>query len=172
MGADHADLSRLAIHTQTNKPWTLRQCIDGYAEAGVGAVSVWRHLIDPAQGGVSPSEAAKMLADAGLAVPALVRGGFFPAKSPAERQAAVDENKRAVDEAQAIGAAMIVLVVGACRACRSMKHASRWLRASRPCCLMRKSATSSSPSSRCIRCTRPTKVVSVAWPRRDRCASN
>ncbi|MFW6058838.1 MAG: sugar phosphate isomerase/epimerase family protein [Phycisphaeraceae bacterium] len=107
------DLSRLAIHTQTNKPWSLRECIDGYAKAGVNALSVWRHLIDPAQGGVSCDEAAKMLADSGMAVPALVRGGFFPAMESAKRQAALDDNRRTVDEAAAIGAEMIVLVVGA-----------------------------------------------------------
>ena len=107
------DLSRLAIHTQTNKPWSLRACIDGYARAGVGAVSIWRHLIDPAQGGVSPAEAGKMIADSGMDVPALVRGGFFPAEEGAKRQAAIDENRRAVDEAQAVGAEMVVLVVGA-----------------------------------------------------------
>jgi len=45
--------------------------------------------------------------------PALVRGGFFPAEDGAKRQAAVNANERAVDEAQAIGAEMIVLVVGA-----------------------------------------------------------
>ena len=108
------DLSRLAVHTQTNRPWTLRQCIDGYQAAGIGAMSVWRHLIDPGQaGGVSPEEAAKLIEGAGMAVPALVRGGFFPAFAENDRQAAIDENRRAIDEAATIGADMIVLVVGA-----------------------------------------------------------
>ncbi len=107
------DLSRCAIHTFTNKPWSLRQCIDGYREAGVGALSVWRNVITPREGGVSPDEAAKMLADAGMEVPALVRGGFFPAFEESRRQEAIDENLRCIDEAKTIGAEMVVLVVGA-----------------------------------------------------------
>ena len=106
------DLSKLAIHTQTNKPWSLRDCIDGYVAAGVGAISVWRHVMDPAAGGVTVDEAAAMLRDSGLAVPALVRGGFFVASDPAARAAAVDANKVCIDEAAAIGAEMVVLVVG------------------------------------------------------------
>jgi sugar phosphate isomerase/epimerase len=107
------DLSRLAIHTMTNKPWSLRQCIDGYAVHGIGGISVWRNVITPAEGGVTPDEGARMLRDAGLVVPALVRGGFFPAAAAAKRQAAIDENKRCLDEAATIGAEMVVLVVGA-----------------------------------------------------------
>ncbi len=54
-----------------------------------------------------------MLRDAGMAVPALVRGGFFTASDFAARQAAIDANRACIDEAREIGAAMIVLVVGA-----------------------------------------------------------
>jgi sugar phosphate isomerase/epimerase len=54
-----------------------------------------------------------MLADAGMSVPALVRGGFFPATSGEARSAAMDENRRCVDEAAIIGADQVVLVVGA-----------------------------------------------------------
>lgn len=107
------DLSRLAVHTMTHKAWSLRQCIDAYAQRGAGGLSVWRNVIDPSQGGVRPDEGARMLRDAGLAVPALVRGGFFPAADAATRQAAIDDNKRCLDEAAAIGADMVVLVVGA-----------------------------------------------------------
>jgi len=109
MTAPLPDLSRCAIHTQTNKPWTLRQCIDGYTRAGIRGISVWRHVLEP----TGPAEAGRMLRDAGMFVPALVRGGFFVASDPAKRQAAIDENKVCIDEAAAIGAEMVVLVVGA-----------------------------------------------------------
>jgi sugar phosphate isomerase/epimerase len=104
-----ADLSKLAIHTMTNKPWTLGECIEQYRAAGVAAISVWRNVLEP----VGTDEAARMLADSGLAVPALVRGGFFPASDPADRQKAIDENRRCIDEAAALSAQMVVLVVGA-----------------------------------------------------------
>ena len=104
-----SDCSRLAIHTMTNKPWDLRQCIDGYSKAGIKGISVWRNVIEP----IGAQAAGRMLRDAGMQVPALVRGGFFPALEPAKRQAAIDENKRCIDEAAAIGAEMVVLVCGA-----------------------------------------------------------
>jgi sugar phosphate isomerase/epimerase len=103
------DLSRLAIHTQTNKPWTLEQCIRGYTAAGVKGISVWRHVLEP----MGAPQAGKMLRDAGMSVPALVRGGFFVAPDTKGRQVAIDENRRCIDEAVAINADMIVLVVGA-----------------------------------------------------------
>ncbi len=103
------DASRLAIHTMTNKPWSLAQCVAGYAAAGVRAISVWRNVFES----VSLADAARMLGDAGLAVPALVRGGFFPAGDAGERDKAIDDNKLCIDQARAIGAEMIVLVVGA-----------------------------------------------------------
>jgi sugar phosphate isomerase/epimerase len=104
-----ADLSRCSIHTQTNKPWSLRQCVDAYSAIGVKGIGVWRHTLQP--GGTS--DAGRMLRDAGMSVSSLVRGGFFVAPTGADRQAAVDENRICIDEAREIGAAMIVLVVGA-----------------------------------------------------------
>lgn len=107
------DLTHCAIHTMTNKPWSLAECLAGYQRIGAGGISVWRNLIDLQQGGVAPAEARKMIDDAGLAVPALVRGGFFPALEPADRQEAIDENRRCIEEAKTLGARMVVLVVGA-----------------------------------------------------------
>jgi sugar phosphate isomerase/epimerase len=110
MPASHLhDLSHCAIHTMTNKPWSLQQCVDAYAGAGVGGISVWRNVIEP----IGAKEAARIIRSSGLKVPALVRGGFFVAKDESARQAAFDVNRTCVDEAHDIGAEMIVLVVGA-----------------------------------------------------------
>jgi sugar phosphate isomerase/epimerase len=103
------DLSRCAIHTVTNKPWSLRQCIDGYSRIGVKGISVWRNALEA----LGARESGKMLRDAGMNVPALVRGGFFPAATLQGRQAVIDDNRTCVDEAREIGAEMVVLVVGA-----------------------------------------------------------
>jgi len=102
-------LSRCAIHTQTNKPWSLAQCVDAYASSGIGGISVWRDVIEP----IGVAEAARILRSSGLAVPSLVRGGFFVAWDAAARRRALDVNRRCIDEAATIGAAMVVLVVGA-----------------------------------------------------------
>jgi sugar phosphate isomerase/epimerase len=97
------DLSRCAIHTITNKPWSLAQCIAAYQKAGITGISVWRHALD----GIGVAAAGKMLRDGGMRVPALVRGGFFT--SPG----ALDDNRLCIDWARQIGAEMVVLVVGA-----------------------------------------------------------
>lgn len=102
-------LGRLAIHTITNKPWTLRQCVDAYAKAGVGGISVWRNVIEP----IGIDEAARIVRGSGLRVPALVRGGFFVSPESAARAKALDETRVCIDEAAAIGAEMVVLVCGA-----------------------------------------------------------
>lgn len=104
-----SDLSKLCIHTMTTKPWPLAETIAGYTEAGVPAITVWRQHIEP-QGVV---ESARMLRDSGLNVVSLCRGGFFPALSAGDRAAALDDNRRAIDEAAAIGAPLVVLVCGA-----------------------------------------------------------
>ena len=88
--------------------WTLRQAIEGCARHGVTGIAPWRDKL--AECGVD--EAARMIADHGLRVSGLCRGGMFPSADAAGRQAAIDDNRRAVDEAAAIGAACLVLVVG------------------------------------------------------------
>jgi sugar phosphate isomerase/epimerase len=104
-----SDLKTCAIHTMTNKPWSLAECCANYARAGVGGISVWRNVIEA----IGVAEASRIVRSSGLKVPALVRGGFFPAIDATRRQAAIDDNKRCIDEAAAIGAEMVVLVVGA-----------------------------------------------------------
>jgi sugar phosphate isomerase/epimerase len=54
-----------------------------------------------------------MLRDSPLKVVSLVRSGFFPSLDATQRQAAIDDNLRAIDDAATIGAEMVVLVCGA-----------------------------------------------------------
>src|SRR4051812_31051618 len=103
------DLKTCAIHTMTNKPWSLAQCCDAYASAGVGGMSVWRNVIEP----IGIAEASRLVKQSGLKIPALVRGVFFPALSSDVRDKSIADNKTCIDEAAAIGAEMVVLVVGA-----------------------------------------------------------
>jgi sugar phosphate isomerase/epimerase len=57
-------------------------------------------------------EAARIVHSNGMQVTGLCRGGMFPVEDAAGRQAAVDDNKRAIDEAAALGADCLILVVG------------------------------------------------------------
>jgi sugar phosphate isomerase/epimerase len=103
------DLSRLCIHTMTNKPWDLRQCIEKYSAAGVRGISIWRNVLE----GLNLKEAKNILDDSPLEVVSLVRGGFFPSIDKDSRQKAMEDNLMAIDQASAVGAPLLVLVCGA-----------------------------------------------------------
>lgn len=103
------NLSRLAIHTITTKGWDLPTACARFAAAGVPGVGVWRQWLE----GRPLAASRALLDDHGLKAVSLVRGGFFVGATPAERQPAIDETKRCLDEAAAVGASQVVLVVGA-----------------------------------------------------------
>lgn len=104
-----AAFDKLAINQATTmKQWTLHEAIEGYAAHDIRGISVWRDKL--AECGVE--DAAKILADHGMTVTGLCRGGMFPANDAAGRQAALDDNFRAVDEAAAIGAQCLIMVCG------------------------------------------------------------
>lgn len=99
---------RLSLNTATvREQWSLRECVDGCLRHGIGGISPWRDKLHEA--GVE--EGAKMIKDSGLGVSGLCRGGWYTAEG-ALTDAVLDDNKRAVDEAVAIGAACLVMVVG------------------------------------------------------------
>jgi sugar phosphate isomerase/epimerase len=100
---------RLCIHTITTKPLTLEQCLEEFPKRGATGITIWRQALERR----SLGRVASQIQDAGLEVVSLCRGGFFPAADAASRQAAVDDNLRAVEQAHAIGAPLIVLVCGA-----------------------------------------------------------
>ena len=103
-----ADGSRLCLHTMTTKPWSLEECARHYADAGIKGITVWRNMLSATR----PAAAGELLRSHGLTVVSLCRGGFFPAASAEGRARAIDENRRCVDEAAALGAPLIVLVCG------------------------------------------------------------
>jgi len=103
------DFSRLCLHTITTRPWSIEEAIDRYASAGVGGITVWRQWLDSRE----ISRVGEALRSAGVEVVSLCRGGFFPAPDAAGRRRAIDDNLKAVDEAAALGAPLVVLVCGA-----------------------------------------------------------
>jgi sugar phosphate isomerase/epimerase len=102
------DLSRLSLNQATTQHWNVQQAVDGCARAGIPWIGLWRHKI--AETGVTAS--ARLVRDAGLRVSSLCRGGFFPAATVAEREARIDDNRRAIDEAAELGTDVLVLVCG------------------------------------------------------------
>jgi sugar phosphate isomerase/epimerase len=103
------DLSRLCVHTITTKPWPIEDAAKHFAAAGVKGITVWRDALE----GRNIAQTGQLLRDSGLEIVSLCRGGFFPSIDIVKRKNAVDDNKKAIDEAAALGAPMIVLVCGA-----------------------------------------------------------
>lgn len=101
-------LARLSLNQRTTKRWSVAEAVEGCVRADVPAIGLWREEV--ADAGLDT--AAKLARDAGLRVSSLCRGGFLTASDPAERRAALDDNRRAVDEAATLGAPCLVMVVG------------------------------------------------------------
>lgn len=101
--------SQLAIHTFTNQPWSIHECIENYARAEIGGISIWRETIS----GQYLKMIRKHLDDSGLTPVSLVRGGFFTGTTPTDRETSITTNLAAIKEAEALGLPSIVLVCGA-----------------------------------------------------------
>jgi sugar phosphate isomerase/epimerase len=99
----------LSINLATvREQWNLRQAVEACARHGVRAVDPWRNQVAAA----GLAEACRIVEANGMRVTGYCRGGMFPAADAAGRRAAIDDNRRAVDEAAALGAECLVLVVG------------------------------------------------------------
>ncbi|MFC8062840.1 sugar phosphate isomerase/epimerase family protein [Streptomyces sp. NPDC057293] len=92
----------------TVKQLTLPELTTACRDLGIGNVGLWR---EPVQA-YGVEAAAKLVRDAGLTVTTLCRGGFLTAVDPDARAAALADNRRAVDEAAALGTDTLVLVSG------------------------------------------------------------
>jgi sugar phosphate isomerase/epimerase len=97
-----AEVARLSINTATLKNLTLREAIEACARAGISGIAPWRDRLQEC--GIA--EAARLIRAHGLGVSGLCRGGMFTSPDW------LDDNRRAVDEAAAIDAECLVLVVG------------------------------------------------------------
>ncbi|MET8124532.1 sugar phosphate isomerase/epimerase family protein [Streptomyces sp. NPDC005065] len=115
------DLSRLSINQETIKQWSLPELTEGCVKAGIDKVGLWRAPVQ--EYGVERT--AQLLADAGISVTSLCRGGFFTALDPVERARALDDNRAAIDEAAALSTDTLVLVSGGLPAGSRDLHGAR-----------------------------------------------
>jgi sugar phosphate isomerase/epimerase len=103
-----ADHRWLSLNTATvRKQGDLLQIIEACARHGIRAIDPWRDQV----AAVGLDRAGRAVRDAGLELSGYCRGGMFVADA-AHRVEARDDNRRAVDEAKALGAPCLVLVVG------------------------------------------------------------
>lgn len=115
-------IERLSFNQITADRWSMREAVDGCARAEIPWIALWRHKI--AEAGLA--ETKRLVRDAGLRVSSICRGGMFPAATAAERQARLDDNRRAVDEAAELGAEVLVLVCGPAPD-RDIDSARKWV---------------------------------------------
>ncbi len=87
----------------------LPDIIEACARRGIRAISPWRDQV--AASGLS--NISKLVKTHGLELSGYCRGGMFPATDAVGLKAALDDNRRAVDEACVLNAPCLVLVVGA-----------------------------------------------------------
>jgi len=102
-------MSRLCVHTITTKPLSLEECFTEFPRRGVSGITIWRQALE----GRDLATVKRQAAEAGLEVVSLCRGGFFPSATSAGRQTAIDDNLKAIEQAHAIDAPLVVLVCGA-----------------------------------------------------------
>ena len=114
-------LERFSINQMTVKQLSLPELADACGRSGVVNVGLWR---EPVQA-YGLEATAKLVRDAGLTVTTLCRGGFFTAIDPQERARALDDNRRAVDEAATLGTEVLVLVSGGLPAGSKDLHGAR-----------------------------------------------
>jgi sugar phosphate isomerase/epimerase len=103
-----ADHRWLSLNTATlRKQGDLLQIIDACARHGIRAIDPWRDQV----AAVGLDRVVRAVRDAGLELSGYCRGGMFTSDA-ARRVEVRDDNRRAVDEAKALGAPCVVLVVG------------------------------------------------------------
>ncbi|MCE0764159.1 sugar phosphate isomerase/epimerase [Pseudonocardia kujensis] len=103
---------RLSLNQATIRHADLATALQVTEGAGIGAIGLWREPV----AAVGLSKAAALMAGSGLRLSSLCRGGFVTGR---ENRAALDENKRAIDETAVLAAAgapgsapVLVLVAG------------------------------------------------------------
>ncbi len=108
---DHHWLSinTATVRKSSGRDLPLPQIIEACAARGIRAISPWRDQVHAAGLGV----VSGLVKQHGLQLSGYCRGGMFPAADAAGLRAALDDNRRALDEACELGATCLVLVVGA-----------------------------------------------------------
>ncbi len=94
---------KLSLNTATlREQWSLVECVEGCARHGFTGIAPWRQDIEK----IGLKRAKQVIADAGLLVTGLCRGGLFAESSWR------DHNRRAIDEAHSLDARCLVMLTG------------------------------------------------------------
>jgi sugar phosphate isomerase/epimerase len=102
-------LELLSLNTATvRKQAPLDRIIEASVARGIGLIDPWRDQVQA----IGLDKIARQIRDAGVRLSGYCRGGFYTGANAKELAAALDDNRRAIDEAKALGSPCLVLVVG------------------------------------------------------------
>jgi sugar phosphate isomerase/epimerase len=102
-------LELLSLNTATvRKQAPLDRIIEAAVARGIGMIDPWRDQVQA----IGLDKIARQIRDAGVRLSGYCRGGFFTGANAKELAAALDDNRRAIDEAKALDSPCLVLVVG------------------------------------------------------------
>ena len=102
-------LELLSLNTATvRKQAPLDRIIEAAVARGIGTIDPWRDQVQA----VGLDQVARQIRDAGVRLSGYCRGGFYTAADAQGIAAALDDNRRAIDEAKTLGSPCLVLVVG------------------------------------------------------------
>jgi sugar phosphate isomerase/epimerase len=106
---------QLSLNQATIRHADLARALRVTRDAGIAGIGLWREPVAE----VGLATAAAMVADSGLRVSSLCRGGFFTASDDRLRRTALEDNRRAIEETATLAAAgaagsapVLVLVAG------------------------------------------------------------
>ena len=119
-----SSLDRLSLNQKTVNGWSLPEAVEGCLRADIPWIGIWRDKIEE----TGLEESASIIRESGLKVSSLCRGGMFPADSPDKRAENIDDNKRAIEEAAAIGTDTLVMVCGGLSGVRAIDDARAMVR--------------------------------------------
>jgi sugar phosphate isomerase/epimerase len=108
-GHEWLSINTATIRKQHGQEVPLDRIVDQCAKRGIRAISPWRDQV----AAVGIDKLAAQLRAHGMGLSGYCRGGFYPAPDAAGLKAALDDNRRAIDEAKTLDAPCLVLVVGA-----------------------------------------------------------
>jgi sugar phosphate isomerase/epimerase len=102
-------LDLLSLNTATvRKQAPLDRIIEAAVARGVRMIDPWRDQVQA----IGLDKIARQLRDAGVRLSGYCRGGFYTAADAQGLAAALEDNRRAIDEAKALDSPCLVLVVG------------------------------------------------------------
>jgi len=82
--------------------------IDQFSRIGAKGITIWREALE----NHNLAEVSRRAKDAGLSIVSLCRGGFFPSTDSSIRRAAIEKNKRVIDQAVELQTPLVILVCG------------------------------------------------------------